>query len=157
MRLTDEAFLANAQGWSTIAVIDHLSSRPWSDRLPRPKVTDTAICAPAQQCPHIEFLELCGLESLTDAAIQAVAIGCPSLKELDASLCCQLTDAAVQSLVHHSSSLSNLKLRGCAKITTSGVSALAQISPPLKYFDVRPIQLSSEILCECEVRGRKTE
>ena len=155
--LTDAAFLAVAQGCPRLRSLIIWSSWPWSDRPPRPKVTDTAICALAQQCPHIEILELCGLESLTDAAIQAVAIGCPSLKELDASLCCQLTDAAVQSLVHHSSSLSNLKLRGCAKITTSGVSALAQISPPLKYLDVRPIQLSSEILCECEVRGRKTE
>ena len=132
------------------------SSAPWTDRLLRPTVTDTAICALAQQCPHIEILELCGLESLTDAAIQAVAIGCPSLKELDASLCRQLADAAVQSLVHHSSSLSILKLRDCAKITTSGVSALAQITAPLKHLDVRPIQLSREILCECEVCGRTT-
>jgi len=61
---------------------------------------------------------------------------------LDASLCCQLTDAAAQSLVHHSSSLSILKLRDCAKITTSGVSGFAQITAPLKYLDVRPIDSS---------------
>ena len=154
--LTDAAFLAVAQGCPRLRSLIIWSSLPWTDRLRRPKVTDTAICALAQQCPHIEILELCGLESLTDAAIQAVAIGCPLLKELDASLCRQLTDAAVQSLVHHSSSLSILKLRDCAKITTSGVSALAQITAPLKHLDVRPIQLSREILCECEVCGRTT-
>ena len=152
--LTDAAFLAVAQGCPRLRSLIIWSSLPWTDRLRRPKVTDTAICALAQQCPHIEILELCGLESLTDAAIQAVAIGCPSLKELDASLCRQLTDAAAQSLVHHSSSLSILKLRDCAKITTSGVSALAQITAPLKYLDVRPIQLSREILCECVVCER---
>ena len=75
-----------------------------TDHLLRPKVTDAAICALAQQCPHIEILELGGLVSLTDAAIEAVAVGCQSLKELNVSLCCQLTDAAVQSLVDHSSS-----------------------------------------------------
>ena len=154
--LTDAAFLAVAQGCPRLRTLTIWSSCPWTDRLRRPKVTDAAICALGQQCPHIEILEMCGLESLTDAAIQAVAIGCPSLKELDASLCCQLTDAAVQSLAHHSSSLSILKLRDCANITTSGVSALAQITAPLEYLDVRPIQLSREVLCECVVRGRDT-
>ena len=152
--LTDVAFLAVAQGCPRLRSLIIWHSSEEADHKQRPEVSDTAIIALAQQWPLIERLELCGLESLTDAAIHAVARGCRSLSLLDASLCCLLTDAAIQSLAHHSSNSSTLKLRGCVGVTTSGVNALAQISPPLQYLDVRPMQLSSEVLLECEVRGR---
>ena len=155
--LTDVSFLAVAHGCPrlrSLTIWDSFFKTETAEHImQRPKVTDIAISTLAQQCPHIERLELCGLESLTDAAVLAVARGCRSLRDLDASLCCQLTNAAIQSLVHHSSNLSSLKLRHCSRITTSGASALAQIN--LKYLDVRPLQLSNEILRECEVAGRK--
>lgn len=157
VNLTDVSFLAIAHGCPrlrSLTIWDSFFITETAEHmLQRPKVTDIAISTLAQQCPHIERLELCGLESLTDAAVHAVARGCRYLSYLDASLCCQLTNAAIQSLVHHSFDLSSLKLRHCSRITTSGASALAQIS--LKYLDVRPLQLSNDILRECEVAGRK--
>jgi hypothetical protein len=157
VHLTDASFLALAQGCPrlrTLTVWDSSYATEKEVVLQRPRVTDLAISAIAQHCPHIERLELCGLEALTDAALHAVALGCRSLTHLDASLCCQLTDAAIQALVHHCANLSTLKLRHCARITTSGVSALAQVSLALKYLDARPVQLPIEVLRDCEVVGR---
>ena len=164
VHLTDASFLALAgQGLPrlrgcprlrTLTIWDSSYATETEVVLQRPRVTDVAISAIAQHCPHIECLELCGLEALTDAALHAVALGCRSLTHLDASLCCQLTDAAIQALVHHCANLSTLKLRHCARITTSGVSALAQVSLALKYLDVRPVQLPIEVLRDCEVVGR---
>ena len=157
VNLTDVAFLALAQGCPQLPSLIIWKSTYEVETevtMQRPKVTDAAIGAIGQQCPNLKRLDMCGLESVTDASMHTLAHSCPSLLNIDGSLCCQLTDATIQSLVHHCSTLSKLKLRYCPKITTSGVSALAQGSFDLRYLDVRPLELSMDLLCECEVAGR---
>ena len=157
VNLTDVAFLALAQGCPqlrSLIIWESTYEEETEVTMQRPKVTDAAISAIGQQCPNLKRLDMCGLESVTDASMHTLAHSCPSLLNIDGSLCCQLTDATIQSLVHHCSTLSKLKLRYCPKITTSGVSALAQGSFDLRYLDVRPLELSMDLLCECEVAGR---
>jgi len=57
----EESFLALAR---TLTIWDSSYATETEVVLQRPRVTDVAISAIAQHCPHINRLELCGLEAL---------------------------------------------------------------------------------------------
>ena len=61
-------------------------------------ITDEAVCAIGDRCPHLVSLNLTGCEQITDAGVGKVGENCPQLTTLNLGGCSQITDAGFDTL-----------------------------------------------------------
>jgi hypothetical protein len=89
----------------------------------------------AQQCPHLQRLDLSWCINITDEGIKAVAQQCPHLHSLDLESCDNITDKGFEELAQRCPHLQSLNLFSC-NITNKGLKALAQWCPNLESLNL---------------------
>ncbi|XBJ25645.1 F-box protein SKP2A-like [Triticum dicoccoides] len=87
--------------------------------------TDESLQAIAQNCGHLQTLNLGWCDNVTDEGVTSLASGCPDLRALDLCGCVLITDESVIALASGCPYLRSLGLYYCQNITDRAMYSLA--------------------------------
>lgn len=102
--------------------VRHLILQPKAD----PNITDDQLADVISVCPHLESIDVSGVQDMTDRTIVLLAQNAINLQGINLTGCTQVTDVGILEVTNKSLPLQWFLLNGVVGLTDPSVAAIAK-------------------------------